>query len=301
MERYLKFAWWAVGIGVALPVFVGLVGSLYYPDGLDNVAEFGDLVAGTAGPVLALAGLLFVYVAFLGQRQELALQRKDLRLARAEMELTRKELKGQRKALAEQAATMRRQAFESTFFQLLGALRDSVSGATFTRTESGPSPGVRTTYQEAHTEYRGAELFKRVAVELANGLERSRPAVESFIQEKQKIGEDVGMREALADSLSGTYRQVVLEGASESVGILYRQLRGLLGYLDAADDPQRYAAIVADQLTESQLVLIWYHVRTGSADERLAELVDRYGILDRVTPDDLQHPGHATILGAGTA
>jgi len=80
---------------------------------------FGDSFGALTSLVSALAfgGLIYTII----------LQRKDLELQRHELELTREEMKGQKKQLALQRATMERQRFENTFFELLKFLAEQTS------------------------------------------------------------------------------------------------------------------------------------------------------------------------------
>jgi hypothetical protein len=114
----LWVAWWFV------------VPALYpQPDRQSQIGEmFGSLNTLFAG--FAVTG---VAIAIFLQRDELALQREELRHTRAVMD-------EQRAQLEAQADSMRRQAFEGTFFKMLGLLRDVVG--TF---QQGPNffpPGV---------------------------------------------------------------------------------------------------------------------------------------------------------------
>jgi len=92
--------------------------ALFSEEGL-GLNEFGDYLGGTVASCWALAGLFFIYVAFLGQKVEMIYQREELKLTRNELEATREELKGQREQMELQNENLRTQNFENTFFQLL--------------------------------------------------------------------------------------------------------------------------------------------------------------------------------------
>lgn len=119
IERFTKIAWSAVGIGA----FFFLVGIyfFFYPTCSIKLSlnELGDYLAGSVGGLWALAGLFFIYVAFLGQKLQLKTQQLELKYSQIEVMSTRLELMGQKEQLVEQNATLRQQRFENTFFQLL--------------------------------------------------------------------------------------------------------------------------------------------------------------------------------------
>ena len=85
--------------------------------GFSGLGEYADVVAGTAGALWALAGVLLVYVAFVGQRVQLVYQQAELRATRAEFTQQSEELAGQREEMERQGREARRQTFDAAFFQ----------------------------------------------------------------------------------------------------------------------------------------------------------------------------------------
>lgn len=88
--------------------------------------EVGDFLGGTMVGIWSLAGLILIYVAFLGQKQQMIYQQQELKLNRDDLELNRQEiqqtnttLKLQRKEMAQQNETAKRQQFESLFFNMI--------------------------------------------------------------------------------------------------------------------------------------------------------------------------------------
>jgi hypothetical protein len=58
-----------------------------------------------------------------------------------------------------------------------------------------------------------------------------------------------------------------------------------------------YAAIVSAQVSVPERALLYYHCRTGKADEPLRRLVEKYNLLEPVQPDHLLKPSHHEVLG----
>ena len=89
----------------------------------EDLARLGSFLQGATGSVWALASVLFIYVAFLGQRVQMLLQQEQL-------DLTKADVVEQERRVEEQAKLSRKQLFESSFFQLLaahGRIVDSIS------------------------------------------------------------------------------------------------------------------------------------------------------------------------------
>ena len=101
-------AWFFVVSGLVI-LAVGL--RFLFDDG-DAFNEVGDFVGGVAGSLWALAGLFFIYIAFLGQKIEIKYQQEDLTLNRAELKETKEVFK-------QQTQIMSNQQLDNTFFNLL--------------------------------------------------------------------------------------------------------------------------------------------------------------------------------------
>src|SRR5881394_1854146 len=80
----------------ALGLAVAVWGIFQFPSTAAGLDQLGSFFAGTVTAVLSLAGLLLVYVAFLGQRYQLLQQEEELRQNRIEMRATTREISGQR-------------------------------------------------------------------------------------------------------------------------------------------------------------------------------------------------------------
>jgi hypothetical protein len=97
--------WKKIGIGSAIvsfcPILILLFGHVFSPKGL-TYEEVGTYIGGVSVPFASLASVLFIYVAFLGQRLQILFQQQDIRQSSKELELTREEIKGQKLEMAGQ-------------------------------------------------------------------------------------------------------------------------------------------------------------------------------------------------------
>jgi len=135
---YSRCAWGCVIIG-----FVAALSAIIYFFNFDfsrnevnnfNLNLLGDFMAGLVASIWSLAGLFFIYVAFLGQKQQLLNQQieicysqLELKYTRLELKYTRFELKGQKEEMIAHNKTLNQQKFENTFFQLLGLFNSIVN------------------------------------------------------------------------------------------------------------------------------------------------------------------------------
>jgi hypothetical protein len=86
-----------------------------------NLGDYGSYLQGAVASPWALAGVFLIFVAFLAQGQQIELQQQELKLQRENSERQRAESDVQFKLAY-------KQAFESTFFQLLDFQNQIVSG-----------------------------------------------------------------------------------------------------------------------------------------------------------------------------
>lgn len=84
-----------------------------------RVNDLGTFIGGFVASLWSLAGIFFIYIAFLGQKRQLILQQLEIKFNQIELKATRLELEGQKEQMMEQNATLKHQRFENTFFQLV--------------------------------------------------------------------------------------------------------------------------------------------------------------------------------------
>lgn len=137
ITKFTNWAWSFVWIGALLSLFALIYFICTNTDKGFGLNLIGDFMAGTVASVWSLAGLFFIYVAFLGQKQQLLNQQLEIMYSQLEVKYTRLELSGQKAEMAEQNKTLRRQRFENTFFQLLNNHQEILNGIDLKRFHSG--------------------------------------------------------------------------------------------------------------------------------------------------------------------
>jgi hypothetical protein len=95
-------AWMSVGLGGL--IMVGSVGLAFLFEG-ENLKTFGDFLGESIGAIWSMAGLFFIYVAFIGQKQQMLHQYLEMKQNEQEVARNRQTLESDR--------------FERAFFQLI--------------------------------------------------------------------------------------------------------------------------------------------------------------------------------------
>jgi hypothetical protein len=252
--RYLAVALVAAGL------LVGLAGARKFTAGPDDLSRMGSFLQGTTGALWGLAGLVLVYVAFLGQQLQILHQKEDLRL-------TREAFKQQQAEMELQTEEFENQRFDTTFFALLGAHQDLVKSSEI---DTGRGPKA------------GAEAFNML---LARISERYREA---------------RARDAAAPSLEQAKKIYLEEFRNYEgmLGPYFHSLYHILKFVDdrqlpveRADERRRYTNFLRARLSFSELIILFY----GGLSEQgagMRSLIERHALLKHLAPDRLLDPEH---------
>lgn len=261
--------------------------------------DIASSFAGVAGSFWALAGLVLVYVAFLGQQIELQYNAQAIADQQEEIRLNRGELAGQREQLEQQAAVMReqvdavrRQTYESTFFELARVYRVTAAQSVVAVTnESGPQN------DRQRIEHRGAHAHRQMVSLLATRLHGGEKNAFRSTPDGPRVSgaEDRGHLDA--GGIKAAY-DVMFEGHQDYLELIFDALEAALVFVDLSPESEMYAKMLDSQVSVMVRELLFYHVWTGTASKRLTALVLKYGILDRVGPDHIVEPYHAQVMGA---
>jgi hypothetical protein len=258
IKIFTYITWIFVGLGFIV-VGYGIYKYLYPISDELTLNELGDYFAGSVASVWSLAGLFFIYVAFLGQKQQLLNQQIELLFSQAEVRATRIELKGQKEQLIEQNNTLKLQKFENTFFQLLKNHNDIVNSIDLRIQRSG-----RITAQ-------GRDCFK------------------SFYERiKGKI-----KKNDLRDSINA-YMDYYKEQQSD-LGHYYRNMYQILKFIkesDFIDNAKRYSNILRAQLSSFELVLLFYNCLGPYGKVKFKPLIEEFAFLKNINVDLLFDKSH---------
>lgn len=165
------------------------------------------------------------------------------------------ELKESTKALNEQRAVLEKQTFENTYFQMLRRVSEIVDAT-----------------KAVNTNKLGQDAFKHFADGLAH---KSR---------NQNHDEK---------SVRNVYGSVV-KSESASLGHYFRTLYHVFTFVDRStlsdSDKIIYANIARAQLSDYELVVLFYNCTIGEGEEGFKPLIEKYGLLKHLRPNLLGDP-----------
>lgn len=284
----LLLAWILVVAGVGIGLYgVNLsVGPAYSLD------EIGEFVGGTAGSLWALAGLFFIYAAFVGQQEELVYQRVELRSTRQELEFQRDDLAKQQQLQNEQA---RKQIFESTFFQLLRLHSDIVHRIRYEDVDIQSVDDARPQSDRLS----GREAF-RAFYDRYNQSYRHRISImaqDGEYEPDSAESNDLGygdLRQAVVHAYDDFYVHV-----QSGLGHYFRNLYQMVKFVDSSsaslEERESYMSFIRAQLSSYELLLLFYKGLSDYGRRNFKPLIERYALLENMPKDLLIEERHKEL------
>jgi hypothetical protein len=306
---------------------------------LSALGTFGSYLQGAVTSAWSLASFLFIYVAFLAQKQQLIQQKAQLDEQRQqfhtqqqqqvleldeqrrrsneqqqqqalELDEQRKrfneqqnqqtlELDEQRKQFNEQQQqqarqlgaqwqqfeaqqeSMKRQSFEASFFQLLNH-QNQITEQLETRmnvVDANLVPIAK----------KGRACFPEWYTRLAN-----------FYQAGPQEGTIAGW-EISPEFAAQAYERFYLDSDHQNgLGHYFRTLYHVFRFVDdnkvlTTGEKRRYTSLVRAQLSQGELLVLFYNCVSAYGIEKFKPLVERYGLLENLNTDELLNKSHTGI------
>jgi len=267
-KNYTYWAWAFVIIGFVV-ASIGLYA--YFNQNEQNqftLNELGDYFAGTVASAWALAGLFFIYVAFLGQKQQLINQQIELSYNQAEVKATRYELRGQKEQLIEQNKTAKLQRFENTFFSLLKNHSSMVNDIDL-------RSGGNITEQ-------GKDCIKTF-------YKRFRNKCQGYVNTNQLLIEELPIDQAIE------FYMEMYHSNQADLGHYFRNLYHILKLLkneNVISDKKKYSNLLRAQLSSYELAILFYNCLGDYGYEKFYPLIEQFDFLKNLDRDLLISPDH---------
>lgn len=257
IKKYTSWAWSLVWVGILVSI-----SSIIYFVFKNNEGGFalnllGDFLGGSVASLWSLAGLLFIYVAFLGQKQQLLNQQLEIMYNQLEVKYTRLELAGQKQEMKEQNLTLRQQKFENTFFQLIN-LFSSILNALDLRNQHGT---VTTS---------GRDCFK-VFFNRFKGILRGIVQDTSLSRRNQS---SASVSEAI-----GAYNELYTNEKAD-LSHYFRTIYHIYKFIDTSEieHKQQYASFARAQLSSYEQVLLFYNCLHKNGVDKFKPLLEKYSV-----------------------
>jgi len=268
-----NFPGWLMAIGIFC-VLAGAIAVIMYSvnfgpeisEHAEQWALFGDYLGGVLNPIFALAALFaLLYTIYL--------QSTELRNSASQ-------LKKSADALDSQNDVLKKQSFESTFFQLLRLYNEIVDELKV----NSRDPFIKRHGNISEYENRNAILY------LSNVLK------EKYI-EKVRRGDFSDLSEV--DAVSQEYDKFYGQYA-QHLGHYFRTMYNILKFIDSSEikeeDKPIYANLLRAQLSKQELALLLYNCVSLYGRKKMLPLVRKYRLLKHVEDDSLADAGHIRLI-----
>lgn len=250
-----KVSLWPVII--ALVIAVGLwLANLWYGSHLEGVER------GLFGDMFGAVNALFSGMAFVGVIYAISMQRHEIAIAKEEIRYTKKILDKQQEQLTLQNQETLKQAFESTYFQLVRLFTEITNQIDLQR--MGKS-GMMVT--------QGKDVFPVF-------LDRFRKAYSPA--EKTLYG---------GQDFETSYEAFYDEHNTE-LGHYFRMLYNIVAFVDKSDVENKnfYAKILRAQLSDAEVAILFYNGLAKHGVKKFKPLIEKFGLLKNVNDRDIVDP-----------
>lgn len=234
---------------------------------------------GTFGDMFGAVNALFSGLAFAGLIVTLLYQKEELKLQREELKETRNELNAQKLEFQEQNKTMKRQRFENTFFNMLSLQQEIVANLSYDEVEKiingNPfKPEIK------HILYNGRTIFHELYLNL----------IVSTTHNKSYCG----IKQAIIVHGLEIYSNIP---STTRFDHYFRHLYRIYKYVDSSDliaDEERYnyACIIRSQLSDYELVMLFYNCLTENGREKFKPLIEKYTTFNNLRDELLANKEH---------
>ncbi len=249
-------------------IYAGLLLFITWP-----ISEWSINKSGVFGDSFGVLTSLFSGLAFAGLIITIIMQKDELALQREELSLTREELSGQKEELKIQNETMKKQQFENTFFQMLSLHSEIVKNISISNINL-PSQ-----------KYNKYDAFKHLHDFFKKKLSTRKPEKISRLY------------------INNMYLNHIYDNYKNQFGIYFRNLYNIIKFIDGSnvDDKKTYTNLLRAQLSDYELLLLFYNCLSDMGYEKFKPLVEKYSLLKALPDEAINHPEEQKTLYAPSA
>lgn len=262
ISKFTSWAWRFVWLGA----IIGILSTAFFifknTETGFGLNLLGDFMAGTVASIWSLAGLFFIYVAFLGQKQQLLNQQLEIMYSQLEVKYTRLELSGQKEEMIEQNKTLRQQKFENTFFQLLNLFNSIVNSIDIrNRTTLNVTTSGRDCFEIFYRRL-NTHLNSVVYGEGSNNGDLTKSTLEQVIE---------------------AYGKFYTKDKSD-MSHYFRTIYHIIKFIDKSEieNKKQYISIARAQLSSYEQILIFYNCLHENGNEKFKPLIEKYALFKNI-------------------
>ena len=229
---------------------------------------------GTLGDMFGTVNALFSGLAFAGIIITILLQRKELKYQRDELRETRAEFIIQNK-------TLKNQRFENTFFNLLELHNEIVNAIDYVRSVGNMLDGKTRTI-------RGRDVFEYIFNRLNSGIKEEVDMNKLYLDFYDKNKTDLGhyfrnlyrIFKLIHETEFATLNELDLDVSNEENKKIYLTKNHSERY--------RYTSIVRAQLSDYELLLLFYNCLSEYGNEKFKPLIEEYSLLKNLPTKEIK-------------
>lgn len=259
---YTKWAWVFVWSGIVISILSVIYFACSNTENGFALNLLGDFLGGSVASLWALAGLFLIYVAFLGQKQQLLNQQIELMYNQLEVKYTRLELAGQREEMKEQNLTLRQQKFENTFFQLINLFGSIVNSLDLRNRQT---KAVTTSGRECFDVF-----YKRLRNELTDVVYGS-------------LSSNDNLNNATIEQTLEAYSALYSKEKSD-LSHYFRTIYHIYKFIDKSniENKKQYSSIARAQLSSYEQVLLFYNCLHENGNEKFKPYIEKYEVFKNI-------------------
>jgi Putative phage abortive infection protein len=251
-----------LGIAVAIPPLVVLCHTTGDKFTLNNLSSLGSYWQGSVASLFSLGAFLLIYATFLAEQKQIAQQDKELEDQKHQFQL--------------QQESIKRQNFESSFFQLLGLHNELVAGMLHI---NGP---------------RGRQCFSAYYSNFGD-------AREQWIRRRHQISTPFAVPLTPYNTKAEiiAYYDDYYREREANLGHYFRNLYHIIKFVKTSDEQnkRRYTSLVRAQLSKYELFFLFYNC-LSSYGEGFKPLIEEFGLLEHLDKKLLLDPSHEHFYAA---
>lgn len=283
---YTNWAWLFVGFGAIAFIFPIV---FYFFENTDKefaLNPLGQFIAGTVASIWSLAGLFFIYIAFLGQKQQLLNQQLEIMYSQLEVKYTRLELSGQKQEMMEQNKTLKIQKFENTFFNLLSLHHQIIAGIDQIE-QKKTSDGGRNLLAERSNLIRTNDnrTYEHITIKGRDVFKDSYKILLAKINYKTDIDYN--------EHYNSVYKSMQTD-----FGHYFRNLYRIIKFIDENKFVEnevenfkiqyQYTSMVRAQLSDYELLWLFYNCLNANGKEKFKPYIEKFCLFKNI-PEDKIH------------
>lgn len=266
IKTFDNIAWGLIWVGGAIMIGTFIVfnckpSCISWQDWRDTFSALGGFIGGAVTACWSLSGLMFVYIGFIGQKNQLALQQLEIEQNQLELRLNTEELKGQKIEAEQQNKILAIQRFENIFFNMLELLQNVTDTYEF---GGGSQHSV------------GRRAFVKLSNDIANYLQ-----IQDRVNKDEHYGLFVDRFQYRVSEYNFSFMQYI------------KVLLSILKLIDTShllndEEKVKYTQIVRSTLSDSEINFLLYFCCFNAEYHTLKALIVKYSMLFGYNPKLVQ-------------